>query len=100
MTATNCLDLKERGNALYAQHKYTEALQAYDDALSTLPEAGSSELRTTILANRAACHLALKQWDACVQVRRVGRRGGDRETHPCSHDLPPISLGHQRGPDC
>lgn len=80
------LNLKERGNALYAQKKYEEALQVYKQALETLvvekakreddqeeEEEGEEEesqrhLRCTLLTNCAACRLQLKQLQGCVEV--------------------------------
>ncbi|GAB5030464.1 unc-45 family protein [Nannochloropsis oceanica] len=75
--------LKQRGNALYAQKKYDEAIKAYDEAIASLSvAAGSSsssdekevhenvkeisKLRGTLLANRAACYLQTKRWEACI----------------------------------
>lgn len=89
------LDLKERGNALYAQKNYEEALQVYEQALETLmaektrteddeeaeeedegEEESQRHLRCTLLTNCAACRLQLKQLEGCVEVskKRMNRK--------------------------
>lgn len=44
--------LKQRGNALYAQKKYDEALEAYNEALCSLPAA----------AEKADCDNKVRMW--------------------------------------
>lgn len=87
------LNLKERGNFLYAQKKYEEALRVYKQALETLmaekarreddeeeeedegEEESRRHLRCTLLTNCAACRLQLKQLEGCVEVgkKRMNR---------------------------
>jgi len=54
-------DLKDKGNKLYAQRKYDEAIECYSGAIaknSTVP---------TYFTNRALCHLKKSQWDKVIK---------------------------------
>lgn len=55
---------KERGNTLVREGKHEAAQVFYGEALSKLPF--HSDLRATVLANRAACHLKLQKWAAAI----------------------------------
>jgi len=57
----NPMWLKDKGNEFYQQENYVAAINAYTSALlldSKIP---------MIYANRAACHLHLKQYKECIQ---------------------------------
>ena len=55
------MKLKELGNKAYAARNYWEALDFYTKAL----ESDSTE--PVFYSNRAAVHLALEQWDSCIE---------------------------------
>ena len=53
-------DFKEHGNDLYAQKSYRDAVDAYTSGLNAKPT--TQALRVSLLNNRAACNLALKNY--------------------------------------
>ncbi|KND03858.1 uncharacterized protein SPPG_01312 [Spizellomyces punctatus DAOM BR117] len=53
--------LKDKGNSFYRSGNYAAAVNAYTAALDIDPS------NFTCLSNRAACHLQLNAYDACVQ---------------------------------
>ncbi|ORY25815.1 hypothetical protein BCR39DRAFT_542841 [Naematelia encephala] len=59
------LNFKNHGNELHAQKSYKDAVKAYTDGL----EAGPSDqaLRISLLNNRAACNLSLKNYGAVLK---------------------------------
>lgn len=57
-------NLKDHGNELHAQKSYSEAVKAYTDGLDAKP---TTPLRITLLNNRAACNLALKNYRATLR---------------------------------
>lgn len=52
------MNFKNHGNELYAQKSYREAVKAYTQGIDSGPS--DSALRITLLNNRAACNLALR----------------------------------------
>ncbi|ORX36324.1 hypothetical protein BD324DRAFT_580799 [Kockovaella imperatae] len=60
--ATN---FKNHGNELYAQKSYRDAVDAYTSGLNAKPTI--SELRVSLLNNRAASHLALKNYGSVLK---------------------------------
>ena len=63
--------LKEEGNTHFSQSAFPEAIQAYSNALTSLPhkvatESEASKLKAILLCNRAACHLSLCSWSDVV----------------------------------
>ena len=64
--ATN---FKNHGNELYAQKSYRQAIQAYSQGLEAGPD--DPILRESLLNNRAACNLALKNFGAVLKDTRV-----------------------------
>ncbi|WVQ78772.1 hypothetical protein IAT38_000863 [Cryptococcus sp. DSM 104549] len=59
------LNFKNHGNELHAQKSYAEAIKAYTEGLDTNPP--SVTLRITLLNNRAACHLVLKNYGSVLK---------------------------------
>lgn len=59
--------LKERGNTHFKAGEYEEAIEWYTKALLRLEYSDNNVLRAQILCNRAACHQALKSWEASIQ---------------------------------
>jgi len=58
---------KATGNALFKEHRYTEARDAYTSALDVLSSSGDTEeLRAACLGNRAACSQQLHDYDGVV----------------------------------
>ncbi|CAI5998768.1 unnamed protein product [Closterium sp. NIES-64] len=61
--------IKARGNEEYKRGDYNAALESYSNALAAAPgaeHAEAKESRAIYHANRAMCHLQLKDYDACV----------------------------------
>ncbi|BEJ13279.1 hypothetical protein CspHIS471_0304530 [Cutaneotrichosporon sp. HIS471] len=52
------INFKNHGNELYAQKSYRDAIDAYTSGLNSGPE--DEALRVSLLNNRAACNIALK----------------------------------------
>lgn len=57
---------RETGNALFKEHRFTDAKAAYTKALEVLPVGAAEELRAACLGNRAACAQQLHEWDAVI----------------------------------
>ena len=57
---------KERGNKLFVDGRYEEALDAYAESL-LLVEDKEVELRATFHNNKAAAHFMLKQWEDVIE---------------------------------
>jgi hypothetical protein len=55
-----CLGRKRKENADHALHTLSQEVQEEAKEIS--------KLRGALLANRAACHLQSKRWEACIQV--------------------------------
>lgn len=53
---TSALDLKAKGNALFLEKKYNEAIAAYSDALAI------DNSNAVLFCNRAASYLGLEQY--------------------------------------
>ncbi|OCF39601.1 TPR repeat protein [Kwoniella heveanensis CBS 569] len=60
--ATNC---KNHGNELHSQKSFSEAIKAYTSGLEAHPS--DQSLRISLLNNRAACHLLLKNHRSVLQ---------------------------------
>ncbi|WVF67084.1 hypothetical protein IAT40_001829 [Kwoniella sp. CBS 6097] len=60
--ANNC---KNHGNELHSQKSYSEAIKAYTSGLDAHPS--DQSLRISLLNNRAACHLQLKNYRSVLQ---------------------------------
>ena len=63
---------KEQANAKFAGKNYEDALALYSKALSLFPKSGSAGaesdgLYSSLLANRAACHLTLRNFSDCAR---------------------------------
>ena len=58
------LKIKERGNKLFKEQKYRDALDCYSEALLLVTEIDYD--RTVLLKNRAACWLKLKDYDKAL----------------------------------
>ncbi|GAB9465922.1 hypothetical protein Gpo141_00003308 [Globisporangium polare] len=56
--------LKAKGDDFYRSRDYQSALNAYSEAISLAPE--QSDLKITCLSNRAATHLQLADFEACI----------------------------------
>jgi stress-induced-phosphoprotein 1 len=56
--AVQVSELKDQGNQLFRKKDYTNAISKFTEALEL--DGGSNAV---LLANRAACHLALKRYD-------------------------------------
>lgn len=56
--------LKAKGDDFYRSKDYCGAVNAYSEAFSLAPE--QSDLKITCLSNRAAAHLQLYDFDACI----------------------------------
>jgi len=56
---------KERGNALYAQGNYDEAIAAFTAAIEAADK-GEKDLLKTTFSNRSAAHLQLKNVEAAL----------------------------------
>ncbi|TXT04267.1 hypothetical protein VHUM_04265 [Vanrija humicola] len=54
------LNFKNHGNELYAQKSYKDAVAAYTQGLDASPK--DAALRTSLLNNRAACNVALRNY--------------------------------------
>lgn len=54
------MNFKDHGNELYVQKSYKDAVVAYTSGIDAGPTDGA--LRVTLLSNRAACNLALKNY--------------------------------------
>ncbi|GJP82941.1 hypothetical protein CLOP_g13160, partial [Closterium sp. NIES-67] len=62
--------IKARGNEEYKRGDYNAALESYSNALAAAPgveHEEAKEARAIYHANRAMCHLQLKDYDACVK---------------------------------
>jgi len=59
------LNFKNHGNELHAQRSYRDAIEAYTSGLTSGPT--SSDLRVSLLNNRAACNLALRNYGAVLK---------------------------------
>lgn len=67
---------KERGNRAFASGQHEAALEAYAAALAAVGQGEGKEdreLRATLHSNRAACHLQLKRFGECIEVRAWGK---------------------------
>ncbi|WVQ94540.1 hypothetical protein IAU59_001619 [Kwoniella sp. CBS 9459] len=60
--ANNC---KNHGNELHSQKSYSEAIKTYTSGLDAHPS--DQSLRISLLNNRAACHLQLKNYRSVLQ---------------------------------
>jgi import receptor subunit TOM34 len=62
-------DLKKKGNALYRQGQYSEAVEEYTSALRMLnPDVRPhSSVYSSVLANRAAAWLKLGNCEECIK---------------------------------
>lgn len=74
--ATN---FKNHGNELHAQRSYRDAIQAYTSGLDSGPQ--DQDLRISLLNNRAACNLALRNHGAVLKdvgviIALTSTRGG------------------------
>ncbi|KAI9660266.1 MAG: hypothetical protein M1831_003574 [Alyxoria varia] len=56
---------KANGNTLFTRAEYSDAIQAYDKALGSLPNYLEYEI-AVLRANIAACHLKMQQWQEAV----------------------------------
>merc|ERR1712038_557441 len=54
--------LKEKGNQLYKDKRFDEALNAYDEAISLNPN------NMTLLSNKAAVYFTTKKYDNCIEA--------------------------------
>jgi hypothetical protein len=61
---------RDRGNSLFLQANYLEALSAYSEGLQQVPQ--QDPTRSILLSNRAACHLALQDAAAAEADCRAG----------------------------
>ncbi|KAK4685604.1 tetratricopeptide repeat protein 4, partial [Tremellales sp. Uapishka_1] len=59
------LNFKNHGNELYAQKSYKDAITAYTQGLDAAPK--DEALRISLLSNRAACNLPLKNFGAVLK---------------------------------
>ncbi|GMK58254.1 hypothetical protein CspeluHIS016_0502860 [Cutaneotrichosporon spelunceum] len=59
------INFKNHGNELYAQKSYRDAIDAYTSGLDSGPE--DEALRISLLNNRAACNIALKNMGAVLR---------------------------------
>jgi len=59
------LNFKNHGNELYAQKSYRDAIDAYTQGVDAGPKDGA--LRISLLNNRAACNLAMKNYGAVLR---------------------------------
>ncbi|GIX64883.1 tetratricopeptide repeat protein 1 [Babesia caballi] len=59
--------LKERGNAAYKDRDYIGAREFYSEAIARLEHTNNDILRAQLYANRAACHMAVEDFDAAVE---------------------------------
>jgi len=59
------MNFKNHGNELHAQRRYHDAIQAYTSGLEAGPT--DPDIRVSLLNNRAACNLALKNHRAVLR---------------------------------
>lgn len=62
---TQALNLKEKGNDLFRQKRYDDAIQQYSDAIQLCPPDKKKDL-ATFYQNRAACYEHLKQFENVI----------------------------------
>ncbi|KAM5354233.1 hypothetical protein ACJ41O_000883 [Fusarium nematophilum] len=58
---------KEEANALFSSKEYQNALDKYDDAISSCPKYLYYQ-RAVVYSNIAACHLKLEQWKDAIKA--------------------------------
>lgn len=66
-------DAKERGNKLYLQQKYNEALDCYAEAVMYCPDNEDAKL-VIYHSNKGAAHLMLEQYDEVISETSVALR--------------------------
>lgn len=73
MTSTTlnlALSKKEEGNKSFSSKEFSNAISLYTEALNHLKNATndeSKELMVILYSNRAACQLAIKEWDLAIK---------------------------------
>ncbi|KAL9109210.1 MAG: hypothetical protein Q9227_006135 [Pyrenula ochraceoflavens] len=75
---------KSDANTLFSKSRYSEAISAYDSALSYLPTYLDLEL-AILKSNISACHLKLSQWKEAVDAATAALEALDREDPPSSN---------------
>lgn len=58
---------KNEGNEKFKQRDFEKAIQLYSQALDRSGVLGSADIVMTILANRAAAYLELRQWELVIR---------------------------------